>query len=212
MKSKTKNIQPFSFLKTKNYQLETRGGFTLVEMIVSIALFSFIMLGVTAVLLSVVDADHKAQGLKSVMNNMSLTLESIARNLRMGKSYQCGGPGGHDCARPPFGPLSILTFTDHTGGLTTYCLVSGVIRISTGANDCRDTNLSSPMTAPEILVDRLDFYVSGTLSNDGLQPEALIVVGGVVNPNTTTGAKARTTSRFDIETLVSQRFVDVPQN
>ena len=57
----------------------TTAGFSLAELIVSIALFSFVMLATSSVLLSVVDADHKAQGLKTAIDNVSLSLESMSR-------------------------------------------------------------------------------------------------------------------------------------
>lgn len=181
----------------------TQKGFTLVEMIVSIALFSFVMLATTTVLLSVVDANHKAQGLKTAMNNLSLTLESMARNLRTGSDYQCGGVGRSDCSGSP---SNVIAFKDQTGDTVTYCFYDGAIRIAKQGIACGAA--SDPMTAPEIVIDRLDFYVDG-VSATNQQPRVLIVAGGAVSSLTAAGAKARTASRFDIQTFVSQRVPDV---
>ena len=179
-------------------------GFTLVEMLISIALFSFVMLATASVLLTVVDANRKSQGLKSVIDNLSLTIESIGRNLRTGSDYQCGGVGGRDCRT---NPESILAFTNHTGQTVTYCFFNGAIRI--GGSFCNAS--SDPMTAPEITIEHLNFYVDGTESTNE-QPKVLITIGGVVNSRTAPGVKAKTSSRFDIETMVSQRLPDVAQN
>ena len=67
------------------------------------------------------------------------------------------------------------------------------------------------MTAPEITIEHLNFYVDGTESTNE-QPKVLITIGGVVNSRTAPGVKAKTSSRFDIETMVSQRLPDVAQN
>ena len=181
-------------------------GFTLIEMIVSIALFSFVMLAVTTVLLSVVDANHKAQGLKSSMNNLSLALESMTRNLRTGKIYSVAGFNG--CSG---GGSTGIDFIDHASVATRYSLGSsgnggGAILLT------KSGNLLGPMTALEINIDRLCFYVSGQSTADLFQPQVLITIGGVVSDKTAIGAKVKTRSRFDIETLVSQRFPDVLRN
>jgi hypothetical protein len=54
--------------------------------------------------------------------------------------------------------------------------------------------------------------VEGEVSSDDIQPRILITLGGVVSASTAPGAKVKTRSRFDIQTLVSQRFPDVQQN
>ena len=178
----------------------TQGGFTLIEMIVSIALFSFVMLATTTVLLSVVDANHKAQGLKTTINNLSLTLESIARNLRTGSSYVT--VNSNDVC--PFGGEDNIGYVDQYGSSVIYQQNGGTIQIIRGET-------ISDMTASEITINRLCFYVVGQDPADQIQPKILITAGGIVNIASTAGAKMKTTSRFDLQTLVSQRLPDVPR-
>src|SRR3989344_6982804 len=66
-------------------------GFSLVEMVVSVALFAIIMLVAVGALLSLVDANRKARALESVMNNLNISLDSMIRAMRMGTTYNCGG-------------------------------------------------------------------------------------------------------------------------
>ena len=66
-----------------------RKGFSLVEMLVSVALFSAVMLIGAGALLSLIDANRKAQSLNSVMNNLNFALESMSRNIRVGTTYHC---------------------------------------------------------------------------------------------------------------------------
>src|SRR3989344_9208579 len=69
-----------------------KGGFTLIEMIVSIALFAVVMTVAVGALLSLTGANEKAQAPQSVMNNLNISLDSMVRNIRMGRDYRCVGP------------------------------------------------------------------------------------------------------------------------
>ena len=73
-------------------------GFTLIEMLVSVALFAIVMLIAGSTLLSLVYANRKAQALQSVMNNLNISLDDMVRNVRMGSNYRCGSQEGTDCA------------------------------------------------------------------------------------------------------------------
>ena len=65
-------------------RLAADSGFTLVEMIVAVALFAVVMLISVAALLALVDANRKAQALQSVMNNLNIALDGMVRSVRMG--------------------------------------------------------------------------------------------------------------------------------
>jgi len=65
-------------------------GFTLIEMIVAVGLFSIVMLVSISALLSLVDANRKAQALQSVMNNLNIAVDGMVREIREGSNYRCG--------------------------------------------------------------------------------------------------------------------------
>ncbi|MDP3962578.1 MAG: type II secretion system protein [bacterium] len=67
-------------------------GFTLLEMIVSISIFTIVALVAVGSLLKVVDANKKAQSLKTSINNINFALDSISREMRVGRNYYCS-PG-----------------------------------------------------------------------------------------------------------------------
>lgn len=178
-------------------------GFTLIEMIISLALFSFVMLGTTAVLLSVVDGNRKAQALKTTINNLSVVLDSMARNLRTGTAYYCGmGSKGstRDCKNNADHSISFIAYD---GSQWAYQLNQGGIEVS---KENVGGGAFSVITAPEITIDRLDFYVDGTGSNDQTQPHILISIGGYIN--NIANKKQKTQTRFDVQTMVSQRVID----
>ena len=76
---------PKFFLKNKKINT----GFTLVEMMVAIAVFSTVMVVAMSALLIVIDANTKARSLKAAVNNVSFALDSISRDMRMGTEYSC---------------------------------------------------------------------------------------------------------------------------
>src|SRR3989338_5348699 len=78
------------------YRLPAQRGFTLIEMIVAVALFAVVMLVSVGALLSLVGANRKAQALQSVMNNLNIALDGMVRSIRMGTSYRCASSAPSD--------------------------------------------------------------------------------------------------------------------
>lgn len=72
-----------------NKYTKKQKGFTLVEMLVSIAVFMVVVTSAVGALYSIIDANRKAQAIKNVINNVDFALESISREMRMGESYKC---------------------------------------------------------------------------------------------------------------------------
>lgn len=68
-------------------------GFTLVEMLVAVAIFAIVMTMSVSALMDMVSATRKAQAIQSVMNNLNVALDGMVRNVRMGTRYHCGNPG-----------------------------------------------------------------------------------------------------------------------
>lgn len=184
---------------TLRKQKNSATGFTLIEILVSLALFGFVMLATTSTLLSLVDANHRAQSNKTAIDNLSLVLESMTRNIRTGSAY---APLNAACST---GGTTGISFKSTKGDSTSYSLdaTSGaIVKIV----------LSQPalvMTSSEISIDRLCFYIEGNDPLDAKQPVVLITVGGVVNSSTVGGTKTKTKARFDIQTTVSQRILDI---
>ena len=101
-------------------------GFTLVEMIVAIALFAVVMLVAVGALLSLTGAHRKAQALQTVMNNLNISLDGMVRNIRMGTEYNCvgGTSTGLNTANCPSSPGGkVFTFTCNPQ--TSACIASG---------------------------------------------------------------------------------------
>ncbi len=206
----------FEKLKAKSYKLKAFSGFTLVEMIVAFGIFAIIMVIAIGSLVSLIEANHKAQSLKTVVNNLHFALENMSRNLRTGTIYRCGFSSSdvlsepRDCAQ--VNPSDSITFVTHDGKrivyryapvTATYGDISRAVVKEGEEYQLSDPDIFLPITAPEIQVEQLRFYVDGTSPTDGKQPRVLIVIKGSMK------GKSKVTSRFDVETLVSQRLLDI---
>jgi len=158
-------------------------GFTLIEIMVSLAIFAIVVVVATGALLSTIDATKKAQATQTVLTNLNLALEGMTREIRTGSDY-----GDVNNA-------TTFSFKDRLGTQITYRLDSGRIeRMETASGSFQ------PITASEVTIQSLKFTkINTSLSLPLSQPRVFIVVSGVAG-NT---QKYKTT--FEIQTTVSQR-------
>jgi prepilin-type N-terminal cleavage/methylation domain-containing protein len=203
--------------------------FTLIELMVSVAIFTFVMVIALGGLLSVSAAERKAETLKSVMNNLNFALESMSREMRTGSDFGCPTIGT-DCNA---GGAQITFKSADTGNPTyTYCLSagsnysacntgSGAITCPTGAacailrqKTGTGAEAFTPLTAPEVIISSLAFYVFGDPSGDSRQPKITMLLTGFVRVSgtATTQAECSNTgnkcSAFNLQTTVTQRLYD----
>lgn len=189
--------------------LQTKNGFTLVEMTVSLGLFTIIMFIATSAFLSIVNTDRKARSVRIAADNLNIALEDMSRRIKTGHDYACDdrASGTYDC--PGGVPSNMLSFDDQTS--TPSVPVRIVYKRATGptcgigydsTQGCilRDDKL---ITSPEIDITGLKFIVSGSDvgSADNQQPMVVIVIDGSLG----SGA---TESGFKIQTTVTQRAYD----
>ncbi len=169
-------------------------GFTLIEIIVSVGIFSMVMLVVTAAYLTLITLDKEARTTNEVVANLSFAVDSIARNIRTGSTYSCAGAGNGTCSQ--------ISFTDNQGQNVTYLLKSdGTIgQCTSGA--C-SSSVATSLTDARITVTNLTFYVRGVGSGDMLQPQVTISIRG------TMPAQRGRTIDFSIQTGATERYIEL---
>jgi prepilin-type N-terminal cleavage/methylation domain-containing protein len=178
-------------------------GFTLVEMLVSIALFAIVMLMVSSAYLIIIAANRQAQALAAATDNLSFALESMTREIRTGTDYNCGTSSGGNCMP---NPRSAFYFTDSSGAFTSYGLSGGqIFECSSYDSYCAP---STPITDSAVTITALNFYVQGTKpynggNGDTLQPQVLITIAG------TAPVSSGKTAPFYIETGATMRGTDL---
>lgn len=175
-------------------------GFTLIEMIVAVAVFSMVALISAGSLLAIVDAQAKATALRSAQDGINFSLETMAKEARTGRSFHCGAsisdfsPTPQDCLSG--GPS--FTFINNAGQTVTYRANSGRLEKILNA----DTLHPLVLTSPEVNITRLTFYVRGAPAHDWIQPRATLILNG------TAGIKVQLKSQLNIQTTITQRLID----
>jgi prepilin-type N-terminal cleavage/methylation domain-containing protein len=190
------------------YQNKKIGGFTLVEMMVAIAVFSIVMVTAMSALLNVIDANNKARSIKTAINNISFALEGISKDMRMGTDYACGNniePNG-DCT----GGGNVIKYKSPRAILSNgtreyaYYKFEGTKLFECLSNDSVACNYLSgpwtPITSSEVTLTSVKFYIIGAESYDVLttQPRMVMTVSGEA------GTKEKLKTTFDLQTGISQ--------
>ncbi|MFA5996923.1 MAG: type II secretion system protein [Candidatus Paceibacterota bacterium] len=198
-----KNLRAKNGFTHQNFSRKKNlGGFTLIEMTVSLGLFTIVMFIATSSLLSVVQSDRKSRAVRIAADNLNIALEDMSRNIKTGTSYWCGDGGGalnavNDC--PTSGAAgNTLFFTNQAGERVQYSLADGAIWRSVGVEPIIQA------TSPEITITNFQVYVSGSaifLAPDTKQPMATVVIDGNINA----GGVA---TGFKVQTTITQRVND----
>lgn len=189
-------------IKIKNLKISARSGFTLVEMMVAIAVFSIVMVTAMSALLNVVDANQKAQAIKTAINNVNFALESISKDLRVGSKYSCLGgiKDDYSCGDG----ISYTKYKDESSTTTiSYQFIKKTDGLK-GRIQRKDEFKGSgfqDITSQEVDITDMKFYLISGIGSNGqkLQPRVVITVSGEA------GVKEKIKTTFDLQTSVSQR-------
>jgi len=197
--------------------LKSNSGFTLLEMLIVVTLFSLLMIIGTAALLNSNAVYRKTETIRTVIDNLHFVMEDMSRSIRTGSVYNCGdtGSGPNDCTSPPF--MGSIRFNPVNGKPNdpTDDVVYGILCGSdlSACNIQKSTdggrlggNTFFTMTAPEIQIDgaKSGFLVFGAEPPpDSQQPRVVIRLSGKIkNP------KDQSETPFNLQTTVSQRNLD----
>lgn len=166
--------------------MKSKYGFTLVELIVAIGLFTVIMTLVSGAYFIIIDVNRRMQATTSGINDLSFALETMTRTIRTGTSYGCPTAGMNCSGGPSFVVVS-------PGGMPTrYELSNNSI-----------TQNAVALTSPSVHVESLRFYASGTAPRDSRQARVTIVVNGYV----ISGPNRR--EHFTVQTGATMRGPDI---
>ena len=196
-------------------------GFTLIEIIVSLAIFSVVAVIAIGALVRVTSANRQAQAIQSGVNNISFILDAMSREMRVGSGFTCYSgsslldvnnhvTGGSPCTGMSQGPDTLITFTTSDGLLYAYLLstpgyesTGATTTIYEGQQDIGSAlgtppyaNLSFyPVTDPSVAITG---YKVGVLNSSAYNSLFIRLIGHV-------GIKISDQSAFDVETTISDR-------
>lgn len=184
-------------------------GFTLVEIIVSLGLFSIVVMVALGALLSITYANERVQASAYMLGNLNSAMEEVTRHIRFGKNFHCGASGNPSYNNPQDCPsgATLLSFCEvrriATGeGLFVYRLNNNRLERSVSAGP-GITGAWIPITSPEIIVNDLKFYVAGSLRTDNAQPRIMFVIDATIPE------REKTRTRIKLQTTTVQRLPDI---
>lgn len=183
-------------------------GFTLIEVLVSFAIFSLVVTGSIGVTVSVINVNRKTQSLQLVINNLNFALESMTRIIRTGHKYHCRNnmPGILSTFATPLDCPGGGTYLalESSKGSSSDDLDQVVFRyIDTRIERSTDSGQNwFPITGPGVSIDELRFIVLGASTSDNEQPIVTIIING------SSGTTQRTSVELRMQTSVSQRIID----
>jgi len=175
---------------------------------VAVALFAVVMTISVGSLLSLVEANRKARALSSVMNNLNFALENMSRNIRLGTNYHCHTT---DVVPPNLDATNncasggVLFAFEGVGGDSSTASDQVIYRfIEERIEKSSDGGASFvSITAPEVAIEDLTFYVVGATRSDSLQPRVVVKVRGRA------GISGRAETSFNLQSTISQRVLDL---
>lgn len=185
--------------KNKGFaRIAKRGGFTLIEMLVSISIFVLVAFTITSTLIAVSEANRKAQELKQIMDNLNFSVQGMVLRMREGSDYTCANTnaipdnpedGGKECGGD--GKGNAIVFYDPTpadsnnpnGVAVKYYLdtfdkpsgeTGGIVKVE-GINN---SNESFNITSEEVDIKLMTFQVGGIGNSTTDRPYVIIEIVG----------------------------------
>ncbi len=189
-------------------------GFTLIEMLVALSLFTIVVTISVGAFLSLIGASRGVQGEQSVMTTLTFVLDSMTREIRTGTSYYCAtgafstqeslSSTTQSCAGGSTG-LSFLEAGSSITGASSRIAYFYDSSSSTRKTIMRKIGGSDPQSivSDGITITSAQFFVTGTdrleTSNNTIQPTVTIILE----------ARDETGATTTLQTTVTQRELDI---
>ncbi len=155
----------------------------MLELVIAITLSTGIIISLSS-FLNASDVQKKAEALRVVNDNINFAMETMTREIRAGSVYSSGQG------------VASFTFKNVDGSQIVYRLNNKRVEKSVNGGSFL------ALTAPEVNITNLLFYVDGEGINDHLQPRVRIVLTG------TAGEKVKVQTKINLQTTISQRKAD----
>lgn len=112
-------------LKTKNYKLKTKEGFTLIEILLSLAILSLILGGIAIFIVRTFQANMRTRAMQNAIENTRFAIETINKRVRTGSGLKIIGDNK-------------ICFYDTYTGEEDYCYqfnsTSSILEVNSGSS------------------------------------------------------------------------------
>lgn len=208
----------------------TSRAFTLVEMIVSLAVFSIVAVVALGALTKIVSANRKAQTLQTSMTNLNFALETMSRELRVSPYYYCDSSDFYSDTSLTVTTECPSSIVDASGAIVVFrstkippspgntCNLLYAYRFIDPENDgtydlqkATQPDCTSPLGAFSSIIDPNlvinGYYLNVTYLEVGgntvnKYPLATVRISGYA------GVKEREKTYFDVQTSISPRVIN----
>jgi prepilin-type N-terminal cleavage/methylation domain-containing protein len=202
-------------------------GFTLIETLVSLAIFAVVITMIVGSLLVLVSGNQRVQGEQAVVTNLTFALDSMTREIRTGTYYRCGSGtastlfntqeadafGTNDCAGGNTSNHNYQGLSFREGG--TSIVGAGSDRIAYFFDRPSQTirrrignGAAESIVSSDIVITRAEFFVTGSAplgaSGTGNVDQPAVTITIEATDSTDVNAKP-----FVMQTTVTQRALDL---
>lgn len=211
----------------------SQSGFSLVEMIVSLGVFSVVITIAVGALLTMIASNNQLQAEQSVMTNLSFALDSMTREIRTGSHYYCYSAGSDnnnifDSGEDQDSILNINDFNDCATGRPVGQKFQGISFVEGGNSITGTINKrilyyyskndeviyrrvgalsAQPITSSGIVIDAAEFYVTGSEpQSDGGNDQPTVTIFMEAHDANDTSANPK---KYRLQTTITQRALDI---
>ncbi|MEX2090985.1 MAG: prepilin-type N-terminal cleavage/methylation domain-containing protein [Candidatus Paceibacterota bacterium] len=166
---------------------KSQSGFTIMEVLVTSAVFSIIALTVASIFVQTLALQRRASAAQKIQDNALFVLESMSRDIRVSLVADQESP---DCT------ATTLTINHPTKGDVIFRLNNGAIEKSQAGGSY------VAISGSDVRFARFNFCITGSLSSDNLTPRIAILT-------TVENVSGRETLKVNLQTTVSSRDVGI---
>jgi len=187
---------------------QNKKGFTLVEIMVGVVIFSIMIGAISGLFSSSLRAQRRSLATEEVLGQSSYALEYMSRALRMAKkelfSYpvHCLSNFGYNYENTAGDTAKIrfikFDYDQNQDACYEFSLAAGLLQ-ETKTNLQTGVATSQTLTSADLQISQLKFHLVGQSQNDDLQPRVTIVADVTGKQNV----------EIKIQTSISQRNLDV---
>ena len=179
-------------------------GFTLVELLIAITLFSIIVSVAVGGFTGMLRTQRQISSLITADANVSFAIEQMAREIRTGSDFcPLGSSGVSLCTCPQTDPMTgalscdDIAFVNAEGQTVVYALQGGILQKSVDGGATYDA-----VTATSITIPYFNVLVFGNTAGDHWNPRITVQIGVASNDSTLVG------QGLNLQTTVSARSID----
>jgi prepilin-type N-terminal cleavage/methylation domain-containing protein len=192
-------------IKNSNFKEK---GFTLIEMLASIGIFSILMVVLSGIFLSAMQSQIQISYTQYLINDANYALDYMGRSIRMAQRDNDGGCVGN--SRYGFSPFSgassTITFLDYNSKCHEFYLENGKVKEKISSTEDSSGFLAATayeQTSGKSNVLDLEFNVRGGTDLDDQQPFITIMIKSRANTQSVENLPS-----IAVQTSVSQRNLD----